>query len=116
MITRKLFIAKAFVLALASFPQFSDAQTFTGETVLTWSEESQNSLFQTSIVMANIVATQTGSHDHMVECINEWYGTEALQAQRHDHIRSVIEDYPEHHPQAIILAVIERACGQFEGD
>ncbi|WP_080620828.1 hypothetical protein [Paracoccus yeei] len=81
--------------------------------MLAWPEASQDSFFQSSITMTNIVAMQTGRHDGIVTCINEWYGTAELQAQQHDHIRVVLADYPDNHPQGIILAVIEKACGSF---
>lgn len=113
MIARLRRAAKAAALVLLSFPQLAAADTFTSADVLAWPEASQNSFFQSSITMTNIVAMQTGRYDGIVTCINEWYSTAELQAQRHDHIREVLADYPDNHPQGIILAVIEKACGSF---
>ncbi|KIC41586.1 hypothetical protein RA27_10135 [Ruegeria sp. ANG-R] len=113
MITRKTLISKLIFAATASFPQLSASQDFTSATVLDWDPVSQNALFQPSITMTNIVAMRTGEHDQIVTCINDWYGTEDQQAERHDEILRVLADYPEHHPQGIILAVIEKACGKF---
>ncbi|MFV0513437.1 MAG: hypothetical protein ACK5MY_07380 [Jhaorihella sp.] len=115
MIARNHLIVKVFLPVLALCPQLSIAEEFTSSDVLKWDQSSQNALFQASIVMTNIIATRTGQHDHILECINEWYGTAELQARRHNHIREVLANYPDHHPQGIILAVIEKACGRFDG-
>lgn len=112
MVARKHLIAKAFALALVTYPQLvSAADMFTSESVLTWEERDQNALFQSSITMIGIVATQV--RPDIARCINDWYSASMI-ARRQEHIRDVMRQYPDHHPQAIILAVIEKACGQFE--
>ena len=105
---------KAFVAACLICPQLSMAEEFTSEDVLEWDESSQDSYFQTSVMMIAIVATQTGEHDHIAECIDTWFGGgDASQPQRFARIRSVMEGLPSYHPQALILAVIEKECGEF---
>ncbi|QPH54749.1 hypothetical protein [Pontivivens ytuae] len=96
-----------------TYPQLVQADDFTSASVLSWEDSAQDSFFRTSIVMTNIVASQTGQHDHIMTCINGWYETQALQAERHQQIRTVMAQYPDLHPQAIILAVIQDACGSF---
>lgn len=114
MITHKALLLNAFVLVLTSFPQISAADGFTSADVLEWSEENQNGFFQASVTMIGIVATQTGEHDHIAECIDSWYGGgDESQPQRSARILEVLESLPEYHPQAIILAVIEKECGEF---
>ena len=82
--------------------------------VLEWSEESQDSYFQTSVTMIAIVATQTGQHDHIAECIDQWFGGgDASQPKRSGRIREVLSNLPNYHPQALFLAVIEKECGDF---
>ena len=64
--------------------------------------------------MIAIVASQTGSHGHIAQCIGEWYA-EGAQAEtaRNDQIRAGLRRFPDSHPQAIILAVVQKRCGKF---
>lgn len=80
--------------------------------MLAWSKANQDWYFQTSVMMAGVVATQnTGTQ---AECVNDWYfkDEETIQS-RNEHIRSVLRDHPEYHPAGVILAVLEKACGSF---
>ncbi|MDX8347373.1 hypothetical protein SLH49_05175 [Cognatiyoonia sp. IB215446] len=90
------------------------AQEFTSADVLAWEEGAQDSYFQTSVMMIAIVATQTGEHGHIAECIDDWFGGgDGSQPERSARIREVMEGLPDYHPQALILAVIEKECGEF---
>lgn len=82
--------------------------------MLEWSEHEQESYFQSSVMMIAIVATQTGEHTHIAECIDGWMGGgDQSVPKRAERIRNVMETIPQYHPQAVILAVIEEACGDF---
>lgn len=115
MVSRFRLPAKVLALAALGFPQLAAAQGFTSATVLAWSEAEQDSYFSTSVGMAGIVAMQTGRHDAAVTCINNWYwpngGSE--HSAQNDTIRTVMRSLPDVHPQAVIMAVIERECGSF---
>ncbi|MEM7547711.1 MAG: hypothetical protein AAF367_19465 [Pseudomonadota bacterium] len=102
-------------MAVASvYPQNSSANEFTAKQVLDWKETSQNNLFQDSIAMTSIIATQTGRHDHIATCIDGWYFvSDDVRASRNSEIRDALRRFPDSHPQAIILAVIQKACGKF---
>ena len=114
MITLRALPSNAFLAFYAIHPQNALADGFTSADVLGWSAESQDSYFQTSVTMIAIVATQTGRHDEIAACIDGWYGGgDASQPQRSARIRSVMEGLPDYHPQAVILAVIEKECGDF---
>lgn len=114
MITIKRLFTKGILAALAFYPQVLSAGGFTSADVLNWDKEAQDSYFQTSVTMIAIVATQTGEHDAIAKCIDGWYGGgDASQPQRSARIRSVMEGLPNYHPQALILAVIEKECGDF---
>lgn len=92
----------------------ASADGFTSADVLEWSETSQNSLFQTSVNMIGIVATRTGEHEHIAECIDAWHGGAVVGAElRADQIREKMVALPDYHPQVIIQAVIEEQCGDF---
>lgn len=107
---RKLCLAACAAL----LPGLVAANGFTSADVLKWSEAEQDSFFQTSVTMIGIVATQTGEHTHIAECIDGWYGGgDASQPQRSERILEVMQSLPEYHPQAVILVVIEKECGKF---
>ncbi len=114
MIARKSRLAKIALVVSLSFPQPILAQGTISAEVLEWSAESQDSFFQTSVMMIAIVATQTGEHGHIAECIDGWYGGgPRSQSQRSARIREVMQTLPHVHPQAVILAVIQSECGDF---
>lgn len=97
------------------YPQISLADNFTSATVLEWDRTSQNALFQNSVTMIGIVATQTGQHGEIAECINEWYWEDGeVSPARNEQLRDTLALYPEHHPQVIVLAVVQKACGSFD--
>lgn len=107
--------AKALALVALICPQLAWADEFTGADVLKWAEAEQASYFSTSVGMVGIVAMQTGRHDTAVTCINNWYwpGGMPEHSLQNDTIRTVMGSLPDVHPQAVIMAVIERECGSF---
>lgn len=93
-------------------PQKSMAEKFTGTEFLTWSIEGQDSYIGTSITMATLVAGR--SNPARATCLDEWYATsETLAAQRDEEIRDTIRRNVEYHPSAVIVLVLEEACGHF---
>lgn len=107
--------SKAFLAACLIFPQLSFAADFTSADVLEWSEASQDSYFNTSVGMIAILATQTGSHGHIADCLNDWYWTEdGNDPEKNELIRDVMAGLKDYHPQAVIIAVVEKHCGSFK--
>ena len=106
----RLFV-KGILISLAFHPQVSSAEEFTGEIVLGWSEEAQDHFLATSITMTSIVVGRTGRHGDLESCMTDWYTEKDVRQERHIYIRKKLEAYPSYHPQGIILAVIEEACG-----
>ena len=95
------------------YPQVSAAETFTGAEFLTWSQSGQDSYISTSVTMAALVAGR--SNPDQGACIDAWYAqSEALAGQRNEEIRDTIARNAEYHPSAVILLVMEGACGAFE--
>ncbi len=114
MITPKSLLLNAFVAALAFHPQLCAADGFTSADVLEWGEESQRNFFQNSVTMIGIVATQVEGREGIANCIDSWFGGPIVGAeQRAARIQDVMRALPDHHPQAVILAVIEKECGNF---
>lgn len=106
---------KAFLGACLIYPQLSHAQDFTSADVLEWDQEAQDSYFNTSVGMIAILATQTGSHGHIADCLNDWYWTDdGNDPAKNDLIRDVMNGLRDYHPQAVIIAVVEKHCGTFK--
>lgn len=114
MIVRFPRLAKAAALAALSFPQLAAAQGFTSADVLAWPVVQQDSLFQTSVTMIGFVAAETGGHSEIARCIDGWYWKEGkADSEKNASIRDAMERFPEYHPQMVILAFVEKACGKF---
>ena len=113
MVTCKALIAYSIFAVSFLSPQILSAQGITGEDVLKWPEESQNALFLNSATMAGIIAGQTGDHDNIALCIDRWLAGAGDLPSFPDRVREVLTGLPGYHPQAIVLAVIEKECGDF---
>lgn len=95
-----------------AYPQASSAQGFTGEEFATWSQVSQDSYIQASVMMAGVVAQ---IQPELSRCVDQWYFVDAARkAQRNDTIRAFIIENAGYHPSGVILAVVQQECGAFE--
>lgn len=115
MIRYKTLLANIVVVLIAFYPHKTIADEFTSAHVLNWSYEQQDNYFRISVRMVAIVAAQMQQNGHIAECIDDWHGGGAQsQTARSKQIREVMERLLEHHPQALILAVIQKECGKFQ--
>jgi len=97
-------------LVFAGFPQVSAAEEiFKSSEFLTWDRKNQEFYIETSVGMAGLVALQINKQHS--QCISDWYYHDEEKAMQH--ILSVMSDYPDFHPRGVILAVIEKKCGEF---
>lgn len=102
-------------VAIGVYPQLSVAETFKSSDVLAWPKESQDSYMRTSLAMLGIIASQITNN--VAECVDDWYFKDrSTQRQRHETILSVMRRHPDYHPQAVILAVIQKRCGKLKSD
>ncbi|MEZ5691659.1 MAG: hypothetical protein R3D71_08350 [Rickettsiales bacterium] len=101
----------AVVLIFCAFPQESKAEGFTSAEFLKWPKNKQDSYMSISIGMTAFIASQTDVHKKKASCIDNWYYSD--KAKKNTFIRSVMQDNSGYHPQAIILGVIEKQCGEF---
>lgn len=93
------------------YPQSSFGKGFTSADILKWEMTAQNSYFRTSVSMAGVIASQ--NRRAVARCIDQWYfADKATQRKRADHIRGVMMKFPGYVPQAVIFAVIRKACGK----
>ena len=109
----KLLPAMALSASLMIYPQNSMADGFSGATFAAWSQVSQDSYIQSSVLMAGVIGSQV--KPEISRCIDVWYfETEAIKAERNEMIRDTIAGFADHHPSGVILALIQRACGSFK--
>ncbi|MGB0659546.1 MAG: hypothetical protein ACPGNV_05140 [Mangrovicoccus sp.] len=112
MITRKSRLAKALVLALAVYPQLVLSEGFTAADVLAWDAESQEGLFQNSVSMTAMIASQKKDSGQYAGCMESWYGNELKQEELFHEYLTHLARYSEHHPQAVFLAWLQSICGK----
>ena len=88
----------------------AQADSFTASDVLEWEADEQDYYFETSIAMAGVIASQNDTIK--AGCIDEWYFGEATpESERRELILQAMTRFPDHHPAAVLLAVINRKCG-----
>lgn len=114
MIARFRSPTKAAVLLALSFPQLAAAEGegFTSAAVLEWSEEQQLSLLRSSVTMIALVAMQRDDTNHIARCLDTWFEEGRMQTKL-DGFRDAMTRYPDHHPQGIIMVLVEKECGKF---
>lgn len=107
-------VAAGIALALCGGVSVAQADTFTSAKFLAWPADSQVSYFRTSIGMVGVIASQMSRN--IAPCIDAWYFADpAVQTQRNEAIRALMRKYPDYHPQAVILALVQKECGKFTG-
>ena len=104
-----IFMATTFVI----YPQIALSDNFTSAKVLDWSRQNQSFYFQASVTMAGFVASQNDKAQS--RCIDDWYfESDGIREQRNGEILNVMGRYPDHHPSAIILAIVQKRCGSLK--
>ena len=115
MIASKALATKAILAAALICPQLAAADGFTGADLLKCQETQQNSFFQSNVTMIGFVAVHTGKHEQLAHCIDGWYWKDGrADPEKNAAIRGAMERFPNYHPQMVILAVVEKACGKFK--
>lgn len=112
MIPRKSRIAKGLLALALSYPQLVSADDFTAADVLAWDRESQVAYIQNSVSMIAAITSQKDDSQVYVECVGAWYSTGQATVERQNEIRSLWTQYEDYHPQTVILAVVQKACGK----
>ncbi|EKE68470.1 hypothetical protein [Oceanibaculum indicum] len=111
---KRVAMVAGLALALCGTAPDARAETFTSEKFLKWPAESQASYFRTSIGMTGVIASQLSQN--VAPCIDAWYFADRVtQTQRNEAIRALMRKYPDYHPQAVILALIQKECGKLTG-
>ena len=98
--------------AIAIFhSEISRAGEFSAADVMKWDRKAQDFFIQTSVTMIGVVMTQ--ARREYASCVDRWYAAsdEKVRMGRHDQVLEVMRQYPDYHPQAVILAVVKKQCG-----
>ena len=110
-IKRLLPLALLTVLLVFSSPIKAEDNSFSSKEFLTWEKGSQESYINISIGMTAFIASQIDDHKQQAACISDWYYP--TKKEKNDFIRSIMRENSSFHPQAIILGVVEKQCGEF---
>lgn len=95
------------MLSCVGVAQSSDS--FTSSKFLTYKKSTQETYISTAAGMAGVIATQ--NKPSQATCIDNW-----IARYRESGYQPVIETmhkYPNYHPQGVIIAVLQKACGTF---
>ncbi|WP_415402427.1 hypothetical protein [Tateyamaria sp. SN3-11] len=104
--------AMGLAVVSAFCPQKSAAETFTGAEFLTWPVDGQDNYIGIAVTTASLIATRVNPSTG--QCLDTWYAaSEDVAAMRDAEIRAVIARNAEYHPSAVIMLVLEGACGSF---
>ncbi len=99
-------------VTLATCPQKSLAEGFTGAEFLSWSQAQQRSYVNAQLVMASSIVAR--AKPAMSQCLaDHFYGDQGITDERFDTLRRTIEDYETYHPSSVLEIVIENTCGTF---
>lgn len=80
---------------------------------LAFDREGRNGFISTSVMMLGVIASQT--QPQIARCVDSWYGANnQVRESRNAEIIEVMERFPDYLPSAVVLAVVERECGNFQ--
>jgi len=85
-------------------------EAFKSSQFLTYSAEARQSYITSSAMMAGLIASQ--NNPRQGKCIDDWIARQS--AQGYASVVEVMKRYPDHHPSAVIVAVLDKACGSFK--
>lgn len=79
---------------------------------LKYDYNSQDYYFKATIDAATVIAAQI--RKDMSLCIADWYSDDpGTIKRRNTEILTIMEEYPDSYPIAIIIAVLQKQCGKF---
>ena len=102
------FLAILVFITLAFVSVQSYAEIFKSSEFLKWERDGQVFYIETSIGMASLIAAQNDKKQ--ATCIDDWYYAD--EKRSNNHILNTMKKFPTYHPRGVILAVIEKKCGQ----
>jgi hypothetical protein len=103
-----LFSALVFVFTLISIAHIQ-AQFFKSKEFLEYSESSRSNYIVIATGMAGLIAGQ--NRPEQSQCIDQW--VRENRRQGYQSAISAMRKFPDHHPSAVLIAVLQKACGSF---
>jgi len=89
---------------------FGHARTFKSAQFLEWPEKTRSFYIRTSIGMAGFIAGQNDKGH--AKCLEAWFFDDEEEAS--ERIYEAMRQYPDYHPRAVIIAVLQKQCGSFQ--
>ncbi len=83
---------------------------FKASEFLKFPQENQRGYISASAMMAGLIATQ--NMPDQAKCIDRWVTEEATRG--HPKISEAMKVHGDYHPTAVIMSVLQRACGAFK--
>lgn len=98
------------IIAITCIPSYAKETTI--REFLTWERPAQDSFFAISILTAAAIATQI--RPDFADCISGWYApSNEGNAKRNTEMLGIMEKYPDLIPSGIVVAVLQKECGNF---
>jgi len=85
-------------------------ETFKSSKFLTYSAEQQRGYISTTTVAAWLLASQ--NNKAQAKCIDDWGASNRGSGYRP--VLEAMRRFPDDHPTAMILAVLQKQCGSFQ--
>lgn len=98
-------------LIFIAVPQ-ARADEFTSAEFLKWPRENQSAYFSVSIGMAGFIVSMRDKPK--ARCLEDWYFKDTTRAE--DAILSTMRRFPEFHPRGVLVAVLQKQCGELGPD
>ncbi|MEO0679366.1 MAG: hypothetical protein AAF192_03010 [Pseudomonadota bacterium] len=102
--------AGAALIVLLAGAAPAEAESFTAADFLTWDDANRGAYVEISVGMAGLIAQQIDAAK--AECITTWYFSRMSAAN--DEVYAAMRRFPDHHPRALILAVLRKRCDVFQ--
>lgn len=97
---------------VGAYPQISVAEDAAHRDFMSWTPDAQTAFLQNTVIMASIVSSRTNPEHG--DCISDWFfdGNGIQPSVRRDALET-ISQYRDFRPAAVLVALIEKACGPF---
>lgn len=90
-----------------------ETKSFDGNWLLEQNAATQRFYLQTAIDMAGSIAGE--AHPKIHSCMANWFPRDkAVREERFEEVLGFMRQHPNHSPTAIVIATIQKHCGDFK--
>lgn len=104
----KSLFSLVFSVFVLSEPAFSQDDFLKSSEFLTWKETTQDFYIRASIGMAGFITSR--NKKSQADCLENWYFQNIKNGN--GKITKAMKQFPDYHPRAVLLAVVEKQCGK----